>query len=74
MKKLQKSFKEGKLEYDEISNPNKQVLTSLIVSNQVDSSFVQTVSNLINDKNKTLLILPQQVHIKSSTNGNFPEW
>ena len=52
-KNLQKSIKEGIQEYDEITNRNNQILTSLVVSNQVDSSIVKTVSNLLNDKNKS---------------------
>ena len=53
---MQKSIKEGiqeyAKEYDEITNRNNQLLTSLVNSNQVDSSIVKTVSNLLNDKNK----------------------
>ena len=52
-KNLQKSIKEGIQEYDEITNRNNQLLTSLVNSNQVDSSIVKTVSNLLNDKNKS---------------------
>ena len=52
-KNLQKSIKEGIQEYDEITNRNNQLLTSLVTSNQVDSSIVKTVSNLPNDKNKS---------------------
>ena len=52
-KNLQKSIKEGIQEYDEITNRNNQRLTSLVTSNQVDSSIVKTVSNLLNDKNKS---------------------
>ena len=50
---LQKSIIEGIQEYDEIKNRNNQILTSLVNSNQVDSSFIKTVSNLLNDKNKS---------------------
>ena len=39
--------------YDEITNRNNQLLTSLVNSNQVDSSIVKTVSNLLYDKNKS---------------------
>ena len=46
---LQKSFKE----YDEITNCKNQVFTSLLNSNQVDSSIAKTVSNLLKDKNKS---------------------
>ena len=82
-KNLQKSIKEGIQEYDEITNRNNQLLTSLVTSNQVDSSIVKTVSNLLNDKNKSQFSLepiegypnlftinphnPQQVLIKGST-------
>ena len=52
-KNLQKSIKEGIQEYDEITNRNNQILTSLVNSSQVDSSIVKTVSNLLNDKNKS---------------------
>ena len=52
-KNLQKSIKEGIQEYDEITNRNNQLLTSLVTSNQIDSSIVKTVSNLLNDKNKS---------------------
>ena len=52
-KNLQKSIKEGIQEFDEITNRNNQLLTSLVTSNQVDSSIVKTVSNLLNDKNKS---------------------
>ena len=52
-KNLQKSIIEGIQEYDEITNRNNQLLTSLVTSNQVDSSIVKTVSNLLNDKNKS---------------------
>ena len=51
--RLQQSIKEGIQEYDEITNCNNQLLTNLVNSNQVDSSFVKTVFNLLNDKNKS---------------------
>ena len=54
---MQKSIKEGIQDYDEITNRNNQVLTNLVNSNQVDSSIVKTVSNLLNDKNKSQLSL-----------------
>ena len=82
-KNLQKSIKEGIQEYDEITNRNNQLLTSLVTSNQVDSSIVKTVSNLLSDKNKSQFSIepimgypnlftinphnPQQVLIKGST-------
>ena len=82
-KNLQNSIKEGMQEYDEITNRNNQILTSLVNSNRVDSSIVKTVSNLLNDKNKSQYSLepnmgnpnlftinpsnPQQVSIKNTT-------
>ena len=50
---MQKSIEEGIQEWDEITNRNNQLLTNLVNSNQVDSSIVKTVSNLLNDKNKS---------------------
>ena len=54
---MQKSIKEGIQEYakqyDEITNHNNQFLANLVNYNQVDSSIVKTVSNLLNDKNKS---------------------
>ena len=50
---LQNSIKEGIKQNNEITNHNNQLLTSLVNSNQVDSSIVKTVSNLLNDKNKS---------------------
>ena len=50
---LQKSIKQGKQDFDEMTNRDNQLLTSLVISNQVDSSTVKTVSNLLNDKNKS---------------------
>ena len=79
---LQKSFKQGIQDYDEITNRNNQLLTSLVNSNQVDSSIVKTVSNLLNTKsqfslepitqnNPNLFTInphnPQPVLIKGST-------
>ena len=82
-KKLHKSVKEGIQEYDKITNRNNQIVTDLVNSNQVDSSIVKTVSNLLNDNNKSQFRLepvegssnlftinptdPQQVLIKGST-------
>ena len=48
-KNLQKSIKE----YDEITYRNNQLVTDLVNSNQVDSTIIKTVSNLLNDKNKS---------------------
>ena len=50
--KLQKSFKEGIQEYDEITNRKNQLLTSLVNSNQVDSSIIKTISNLFNTQSQ----------------------
>ena len=50
---MQNSIKEGIKQYNEITNHNNQLLTSLVNSNQVDSSIVKTVSKLLNDKNKS---------------------
>ena len=52
-KKLHKSVKEGIQEYDKITNRNNQIVTDLVNSNQVDSSIVKTISNLLNDNNKS---------------------
>ena len=52
-KNLQKSNKERKREFDEITNRNNQVLTNLVYSNTVDSSLVRTVSNLLIDINRS---------------------
>ena len=82
-KSMQQSIKQGIQEYDEITNRNNQLLTNLVNSNQVDSSIVKTVSNLLNDNNKSQFSLepvkgsanlfiinphnPQQVLIKNTT-------
>ena len=82
-KNLQKSINEGIQKYNEITNRNNQVLTNLVNSNTVDSSIVETVSILPNDKIRsqfnlepveecsnlfiTNLTNPQQVIIKGST-------
>ena len=71
---MQKSIKEGIREYakqyDEITNRNIQLLTKLVSSNQIDSSIVKTVSNLLNDKNKSQFSLEPitQVNPRSSAN------
>ena len=78
-KNLQKSIEK----YDEITYRNNQLVTDLVNSNQVDSTIIKTVSNLLNDKNKSQFSLepimgnpnffiinpinPQQVLIKGST-------
>ena len=70
-KKLQKSIKEGIQEYDEITNRNNQLLTSLVTSNQVDSSIVKTVSNLLNDKNKSQFSLEPITQSFAQDNPNL---
>ena len=70
-KKLHKSLKEGIQEYDKISNRNNQILTNLVNSNTVDSSIVKTVSNLLNDNNKSQFSLePIEGYPHSSTIAN----
>ena len=49
---LQKSIKEGVQEHDEVTNRNIQLLKNLVKSNQVDSSIIKTVSNLLNTKSQ----------------------
>ena len=71
-KKLHKSLKEGIQEYDKISNRDNQVLTNLVNSNTVDSSFVKTVSNLLNDKNKSQFSLePIEGYPRDSFRDSF---
>ena len=54
---LQNSIKEGIKQYNEITNQNNQLLTSLVSSNQVDSSIVKTVSkNYLMTKTKVNLV------------------
>ena len=74
---LQNSIKEGIKQYNEITNQNaeaiaelrNQLLKSLVNSNQVDSSIVKTVSNLLNDKNKSQFSLERiEGYPHSSTN------
>ena len=65
-KKLQKSIEE----YDEITNRNNQLITNLVNSNQVDSSIVKTVSNLLNDKNKSQFSL-EPIHGLEPMNPNL---
>ena len=70
---MQKSIKERIREYtkqyDEITNRNIQLLTNLVNSNQIDSSIVKTVSNLLNDKNKSHFSLePRMGNPRSSAN------
>ena len=69
----QNSVEEGIKQYNEIINHNaelrNQLLTSLVNSNQVDSSIVKTVSNLLNDKNKSQFSFePIEGYQRSSTN------
>ena len=70
-KNLQKSIKEGIQEDDEITNRNNQLLTSLVTSNQVDSSIVKTVSNLLNDKNKSQFSLEPITQSFAQDNPNL---
>ena len=79
-KNIEKSIKE----YDAITNCNNHFVTDLVNSNQVDSSFVKIVSNLLNfrlqpvEGNSNLFTInhtnPQPEPIKGSTmtfqNGN----
>ena len=65
-KNLQKSIEE----YDEITNRNNQLITNLVNSNQVDSSIVKTVSNLLNDKNKRQFSL-EPIHGLEPMNPNL---
>ena len=69
--------------YDEITNRKNQLPTSIVICNQVDYSIVKTVSNILNDQNKSQFKLetindnpnlftinpsnPQSVLIKGST-------
>ena len=68
---LQNSFKEGIKQYKEITNHNNQLLTSLVNSNKVDSSIVKTVSNLLNDKNKTQFSLEPITQSFAQDNPNL---
>ena len=80
---LQNSIKEGIKQYNEIINHNaeaiaelrNQLLTSLVNSNQVDSSIVKTVSNLLNDKNKSQFsldpITQDNLHSSAHSSANF---
>ena len=68
---MQNSIKEGIKQYDEITNHNNQLLISLVNSNQVDSSIVKTVSNLLNDKNKSQFSLePIEGYPRSSAHSS----
>ena len=64
-KNLQKSIKE----YDENTYRNNQLVTDLANSNQVDSTIIKTVSNLLNDKNKSQFSL-EPVTQSASGEGN----
>ena len=72
---MQNSIKEGIKQYNEITNHNaelrNQLLTSLVNSNQVDSSIVKTVSNLLNDKNKSQFSLEPITQSFAQDNPNF---
>ena len=52
-KTLQKSIEKGIQENNENTHCNIQLDTDLVNSNQVVSSIVKTVSNLLNDKNRS---------------------
>ena len=65
-KNLQKSIED----YDDITNRNNQLFTNLVYSNQVDSSIVKTVSNLLNDKNKSHFSL-EPIHGLEPMNPNL---
>ena len=54
--KIHKSVKEGIQEYDKITNLNNQIVTEFVNSNQIDSSIVKTVSNLLYDTTKVNLV------------------
>ena len=68
---LQNSIKEGIKQYNEITNHNNQLLTSLVNTNQVDSSIVKTVSNLLNDKNKSQFSLEPITQSFAQDNPNL---
>ena len=68
---MQNSIKEGIKQYNEITNHNNQLLTSLVNSNQVDSSIVKTVSNLLNDKNKSQFSLEPITQSFAQENPNL---
>ena len=72
---LHNSIKEGIKQYNEITNHNaelrNQLLTSLVNSNQVDSSIVKTVSNLLNDKNKSQFSLEPITQSFAQDNPNL---
>ena len=68
---MQNSIKEGIKQYNEITNHNNQLLTSLVNSNQVDSSIVKTVSNLLNDKNKSQFSLEPITQSFAQDNPNL---
>ena len=68
---MQNSIKEGIKQNNEITNHNNQLLTSLVNSNQVDSSIVKTVSNLLNDKNKIQFSLEPLTQDSQQHNRNL---
>ena len=69
-KALNKNLQNSIEEYDEITNRNNQLITNLVNSNQVDSSIVKTVSNLLNDKNKSQFSL-EPIHGLEPMNPNL---
>ena len=68
---MQNSIKEGIKQYNEFTNHNNQLLTSLVNSNQDDSSIVKTVSNLLNDKNKNQFSLEPITQSFAQDNPNI---
>ena len=68
---MQNSIKERIKQYNEITNHNNQLLTSLVNSNQVDSSIVKTVSNLLNDRNKSQFSLEPITQSFAQDNPNL---
>ena len=52
-KNLQKSIEKGIQGYDALTTRNIQIVTDLVNSNLGDSSNITSVSNLLNDKNKS---------------------
>ena len=68
---MQKPTNEGIQDYDEITNRNIQLLTSVVNSTQVDSSIVKTVHNLPNDKNKSQLRL-EPINVNPNLLTDYP--
>ena len=68
---MQNSIKEGIKQYNAFTNHNNQLLTSLGNSNQVDSSIVKAVSNLLNDKNNSQFSLEPITQSFTQDNPNL---